>query len=332
MNRYALRIWSCLLMAILLVSLAGADELPTPALEISGFSDLLFTVDDELPGGSEFAIGQAEVDVETTLDDWIDVAMAIAFDPEAGQFGLGALTMDFRLLGSDAEHRYHHESIAHAGLLAGQFDVPFGIDWRVYPSFDRQTVTAPLSSELLVAGWNDLGLAGYLETTALNAVVYVVNGSGYGGELAPSPTAGWQQALGARVGLLPWSLAEIGGSYAVFHAATDEVMSLAGLDLQLSWRAMNLKGEYVSLRVGETSNEATIEDSYYVQGMYRFSSHFAVARYGIFTSSQPGDDPAERLNVCGGWIIGSGCELRGEYQVGLSGVDNLFIAQLAVAF
>ena len=121
-----------------------SQEIEIPPLELSGFADILWQIHDPEFGTETFALGQAEIDLATSLEDRIDVEMAVAYDPDAGSFGLGALVMDFRLFGDPESHFFSFDGVDHAGLVIGQMDVPFGIDWMVYPSIDRKLITGPL--------------------------------------------------------------------------------------------------------------------------------------------------------------------------------------------
>jgi hypothetical protein len=129
----------------------AADE--STALRIFGFGDLLATFRDETDGRT-FDVGQAEVDMEGELTDRLAMSLAIAYDE--GSFGIGALTVDYSAWFAD-ESRPPMLGIENVTVGGGQFDVPFGIDYHVYPSIDRKLVSSPLIVENTHDSWNDYG-------------------------------------------------------------------------------------------------------------------------------------------------------------------------------
>ena len=73
---------------LLVGGLGFAQEIEIPPVEISGFADILWQIDDPEMLTETFALGQAEIDLAASLEDRIDVEMAVAYDPDAGSFGL----------------------------------------------------------------------------------------------------------------------------------------------------------------------------------------------------------------------------------------------------
>ena len=295
----------------------GVPSLP---LEITGFGDFLYVGSEE-----QFETGQVEVDLETTLDERIGLSAAIAFGGES--FELGAFTIDFHLFGSEGDHFRPATTIAHSGLIIGQFDVPFGLDWLVYPSIDRKLVSGPVVIENSHDFWNDYGVQGYLETEYVNAVAYAVNGFGYeGGE----EEIEMKIAGGGRVGIKPHALLEIGGSYAGFFDEQNELdMSLVGADVQFSYGGFSARGEYMLHRLGQTGENEIEQTGFYGQGIYDFGRYFLVSRYGQYRPD--GEEKLTRLSVGGGWVVQEGCEVRVEQQIN-SEEENVTLLQLVVGF
>ncbi len=304
---------------------------PEPALqalpiEISGFGDFMYSAHQDNIAGDNYEMGQVEVDLETNISEKVVIGAAIAYDAEGESFGLGAFTVDFRLFGKGDDHFRSASDIEHSGIIVGQFDVPFGIDWHVYPSIDRKLVTAPLAVENSHDGWNDYGVQGYLESENFNAVAYGTNGFGY-------EDAETSMSVGGRLGLLPLGLLEIGGSFAHFIKGDDDMgMSLMGADLQFSHNSLSLKGEYIAHKINLPATESVTTSGFYGQGMYDFGKVFLVARYGRFSPNIAGENTLQRFSAGAGWVILENCELRFEYQINSEENDNATFLQGVVAF
>jgi hypothetical protein len=337
MNNMKTKILFCTLTVALSV-LAGVSfaEVNVPTVEFSGFADILWRVDEDDGEGEDFFIGQAEIDLATNLDGVINLEMAVAYDADAGSFGLGALVMDLALLGEDEGSLHHSDVIQNAGLLIGQMDVPFGIDWLFYPSIDRYLITGPLAVSGTHDGWNDLGVAAYIETSGFNAVIYRFNGSGYEAPFVPGDSASGDAgcAWGSRVGLhtvLP--NIEIGTSFAsIITGDGDQSSTLLGFDAQWATGAFSAKGEYIIQKIGlDTAHELEHKGSY-IEGMYHSGRFFVLSRYGLFTPE--GSDFLEESRVClgAGYVIQDGGELRIEHQISIDNAPEQTMAQFVVAF
>ena len=294
-----------------------AQERP---IEITGFGDLWY-----VGGGDRFELGQVEIDLGLPLDERIDLEIAIALDE--GAFTTGSFLVDFHLFGREGSHFRPLAGIDHSGLIVGQFDVPFGIDWLVYPSIDRKLVSGPVAVENTHDSWNDFGVQGYLKSGPVNAVVYAVNGFGY--EAADAEVE-MNLTVGGRVNVSPVPYLEVGSSYAAFFDQDYELdMALLGADLQFIHGRFVAKGEYLFQRLGLAGEEDATSAGFYAQGLYDFGSFFLVSRYGQFLPEE-GED-LTRVSLGGGWVIGDGCEARVEQQIN-SQEEDLTLLQLVVAF
>ncbi|MBU8870917.1 MAG: porin [Gemmatimonadales bacterium] len=303
---------------------ASAVAQDAPELVVCGFADFQqVVVDDSEEGDTGFFWGQVEVDIAASIDDCIDLGVAMGYDPAGESFVLGAMTIDFRLFG-DAETHFNEASIEHAGIIIGQFDVPFGIDWLVYPSIDRQLVTGPIAVAGTHDGWNDLGMMSYLENGPFNAVFYVTNG-------LDSETETADLAFGSRLGFLPTERVEVGVSYAsVANEAGDEFQSLLGVDGQLELGAFSAKGEFISHKLGQNTDHPETNEGYYAQGLYRFEQYSVFARYGNYSPAAVYPE-TNRLCLGGGWVLREGAEIRCEYQFG-DNLEDLAVIQYVVGF
>jgi len=290
-------------------------------LEISGFGDFSHIVQNNI---NKYGIRQLEIDLEKKLAPKMVIIAAVAYSNESETFELGEFNVDFHLFGSDGDHFHLVSGIDHSGIKVGQFDVPFGLDWRFYPSIDRKTVTGPLVIENTHKGWNDNGVQAFIDNRWFNAVAYGVNGFGY-------DDVEMKLAVGGRMGLTPNEIIEVGCSQASFLNGNKKIdMSMSGIDLQLNYQALSLKGEYIVHKMNLTENNAIKNSGFYCQAMYGFKKYFYVTRYGAFTETDSGKDSIRRFSNCLGIEIMKDCELRCEYQVN-SDDSNASLMQVVVA-
>ena len=120
-------------------------------------------------------------------------------------------------------------------------------------------------------------------------------------------------ALGGRFGFVPVENIEIGASYASFLNENNKAdMSLAGVDLQCSYNAISVKGEYIQHATGSAGDNKLANTGYYVQGMYDFGKYFMLGRYGAFTPD--GGEEISRISAGVGYVVLEGLEFRVEYQ------------------
>jgi hypothetical protein len=304
-------------------------------VEISGFADILWRIDEPDVGAETFALGQAEIDLASTVGDRIDVEVAVAYDPESETFGLGALVADIRLFGESESHFQDVDWIEHGGLVVGQMDVPFGIDWLVYPSIDRKLISGPLAVAGTHDGWGDLGAAFYVENRAGNAVFYFLNGTGYCPPDQDEATIGGDigNAYGGRAGLTLFSGAEVGASNAVILTrGRDTTSQLWGADAQWASGMLSCKAEFIRQIIGLDADLELTHDGWYVQGMVHPERTFLVARYGSFASGGDSGECVSRVCCGAGLALADQAEIRAEYQAGLDGMKDRILAQIVVGF
>lgn len=312
----AIRSLSCILTLFVFSGSSSPLFSQENGVEIAGFADVLY-----VGGEDRFDLGQVEIDLVTPIAGEVDLEIAIALDE--GTFTTGAVTADFHLWGREGSHFRQSQGIDHTGLIVGQFDVPFGIDWNVYPSIDRKLVSGPLVIENTHDGWNDVGLQGYLQAGRLNGAVYAVNGFGY-------EEVEMNLSLGGRIGFGLLEQLEIGGSYAAFLNGDYELdMGLIGADVQFSQGRLALKGEFVAHSLGLAGDGDSTNAGFYAQSLYDLDRYFLVARYGSFAPDE--GENMSRVSLGAGWIIRDGCQMRFEQQIN-SEEDNLSLVQMVVAF
>jgi hypothetical protein len=284
------------------------------ALQVGAFGDVynVRTAQNRVAG--RYEVGQLELGLSASVDPRVGVEAAVARDGDA--FALGVFAVDFRLMNAEESFFQAPRAIESLGVIVGQFDVPFGIDWHVYPSIDRLLVSTPLIVEDTHGGWNDYGVQGYLHAGRMNAVVYAVNG-----------TAEW--AAGGRVGLRVGGGVEAGFSLAGFYDRDEQLDSqLTGVDAQWSQGSFAAKGEYIRHVPEETNGAADNTRGLYAQGTWDAGRYFAVVRYGDLRS---GAGDRQRLSAGLGWRLLETCQVRLEYQADTA-ADETLISQLVVEF
>ncbi len=305
-------------------------------LEIGGFGEVYAESRQDGEASDDFHLGQVEVGLETNFEEKLFIGAAIAYEAHDGLFAVGAFTVDFHLWDSEGGFFPAVNGIDHSGIIAGQFDVPFGIDWHVYPSIDRKLVTAPLIVESTHDGWNDYGVMGYVENPYFNAILYGTNGFGYedGVDINDEPIEVTMNfSTGGRLGVTPHEYFEFGGSYAGFFNEESKIdMMLVGADLQFNYEGFSTKGEYIAHTTAIESDTSITNTGYYAQGLYSFGKYFAVARYGVFSPDEEGVDDLTRTSFGGGWAPTEAFELRYEYQANSEDADDVSYFQLVVGF
>ena len=320
-------------MMFLLVGQASAQDYPS--LEIWGFMDFQLAGDDDWAGGDRFLLGQAEIDVEAEVAPYVSTAVALAFDPDEESFGLGVAVADFHMWGHGNGHRYQNKTIDASGLIVGLFDVPFGIDWQVYPSIDRSLISGPLAVAGTHDGWNDLGVTFYIESGIWNGVFYAVNGFEREGEINGGEyVVTGDGGFGTRVGANPVGTLEFGASAASVSGQEDnQSMVLYGADCQFGLGALSFKGEYISHQVDDGQGADWTNNGYYAQAQYDFECWYLVCRYDHFDGESEALTVEERVCCGAGVAVLPQTQLRGEYQVGVSDeMPDTWALQWAVAF
>jgi hypothetical protein len=311
--------------------------------EITGFVDVLFSKDEAVAGERDFRLGQAELDFFACTSDHSCACVAVAYDPATGAFGLGAATIEFLVAGKGSDCRHHYEKWERSGLVVGQFDIPFGIDWLTYPSVDRRTVTAPAAVTATHDGWNELGASFFVEAPRYTARAWVTNGFDamlWEVDDEDHVHLATESAVGARASVLPAGGLEIGVSAATFSTvADDQAMSLLGADAQAKRGDWALKAEYVSHRLDFGAAGDFTNNGWYAQATHDFTGWYLFGRYDTVDfdneeSDQGGLADLEAVTFGLGLAVAAPAELRLEYRAALddnSGEDRLQ-AQLVAGF
>lgn len=313
-----------------------------PELEISGFFDVLGSYSRAQENRAEFQLGQAEVDLESELSDRSAVSVAVAYNPDAEAFELGAAELALRI------RKPRENSALALDLVAGQFDVPFGIDYQFYASADRRLITAPWFYEATGdgwRGWNDVGVRLEGAGERFNFAAYWVNGfeasatitervlnlsTGLLEDVETEINTTPRDAFGAHAGYSPLEGLEVGASLALgMNASGKEEMLLRGIDAQYSYQQWSFKGEYASHSVNRSVSRDD-HNGYYLQGLYQFSSLYAVARYSSFTPHGAGR--TERISLGAGTEVAPNVEFRVENVIAEGSFEDMTLLQLVSTF
>ena len=283
-------------------------------LQIGGFADIYNERSAQSRLAGQYGVGQVEVGLSADLSSRVGIEAAVARDGRKPT--LAVLVADFRLVDSgDVQSALGVESL---NVLVGRFDVPFGIDWHVYPSIDRLLVSGPLVVDGTHGGWNDLGVQAYAEAGRFDLVGYAVRG-------ADIDAAEW--AAGTRVGVRSGDAA-LGLSLAGLHDGSGLLnRHLLGADIQRSFNSLSAKAEYVR-RWPAARGQDGVQHGAYAQGTWENQRYFAVVRLGALETAA-GDE--QRLSVGGGWRMRENCQLRMEFQANSAAREVLF-TQLVVGF
>jgi hypothetical protein len=302
-------------------------------LEISGFFDVTTSYNHNADDKTDFAMNQAEVDMEKQLSDIASASVAIAYNSEESVFELAVAEVGINLYEND------NSFLTSINVYGGQFDVPFGIDYNVYASIDRKLVSAPLAVDLTHCGWNDFGAKVELNATQGNLMLFWVNGFTPSDEVIdvveatlslsvvdPTPA----NAFGGRLGVAPVENLEIGGSFSMgINESNENEMLMFGGDLQWAYDKFQVKGEYITHSLNRSVEEVK-NQGYYAQALYNFGQVFLVGRYGSFQFDSA--DWTNRISAGIGFVVTEGVELRWESTIWKDSDNNTNLLQLVAGF
>jgi hypothetical protein len=270
------------------VALARIDRERQHGIRITGFFDVQH-IRSSGASNPSFGFGQCEVDLSAEFAGGLEFQVALALTD--GYFGSGAAFLDYHFSGPEESHAPRGNFLSHSGMHLGQFDVPFGLDYRSIPAPDRPLLSTPAVVRHSTGSLNSIGLNVYGSSDQFNMTVFVVNGSD--GALFGGGRAGLQVSEGL----------ELGASTMCNAGAHGVSGSLIGIDLSASAGDLALQGEWITA-AGILDGELTASRSeqhvgYYVQGRWDTNlltawPVFLVGRFSRWTP-ELGFDPAEGL-------------------------------------
>lgn len=308
-------------------------------------------------GKNNFQIGQLAVDLSSKLSDRVNAAMEIAYAFDE-QVDINEAFVDWNVFRWNGQPRSNSMGTVSVGFKAGQFNVPFGLDWRTYKSINRPLVSIPTVIANTHRGWNDLGVEMHGKLTWANWSAFAVNGFGTSSTLRlpdrPLPislTAGAgdaasddvvpTEAYGARFGLVMNDHIEFGTSFAAGYTdnnAQDE--RLFGFDITGKAENLELKAEFINHQRNRVGGKESVF-GYYAQGRYNFGERwFGVVRQDAFNADGTVVYP---MNVamtstllstsagCG-YRVGPNAQFRVEYQLAEGSNNDTVYLQTAVGF
>jgi len=294
-------------------------------LEVSGFVDVL----GQGRQGEDATFGMGPFEIDFAWEFSPSVAFEGAVVVEGDEVGLGQTMVDFAVLG---ENRL--------GLQVGLLDMPFGIDYQVFATPDRKTVTPPLVTELMMhGGWGDIGLNFHGSLPRVNYNLYVVNGMGEDGgepvnQLLDNNNG---KTVGGRIGILPVESLELGFSYAYgpyLDTLAREALSRIGGDIQFAYQSLVIKGEYIKGEEEVPGAPEREHDGFYIQLLGKATEKlYGVTRYCYWKPK--GGDTVTRTTLGLGCDLLENISLRSEYQINgeTPTVDNNFFStQVVITF
>jgi hypothetical protein len=325
---------SCL--AALLPATAALAEPParaeTPPAVLSGFMDLQAEPGADGQDRKIHRLGQAEIDVDAEIAPGVGLCLAAAWDPATEAFGVGtaAVNLQFGAGGVDAVCRERH--LDGTGFVAGRFDVPFGIDWMLYPSIDRPLITMPLPVAATHGGWNADGVLVYGTTGAVNGLLHATTGFDHSRVLDAGGEAIWtgRHAVGGRAGAVPWRGFALGLSAATIEALENgNSQLLLGLDLSWTTGPLAVRGEF--LRHRTDAEEDHVDHGWYLATQWDLGPAYGIVRWDEWHPEGRARD--RRLSVGAGVPVRGVVILRGEYEWWPdAGRDDRLVLQIAAGF
>jgi hypothetical protein len=160
------------------------------AIQFSGFFDVSVSTFENNP--NLFELGTFEFDIKKEFNKYFQVGAALVFADKQADLAVGFI--DFHLFGGliPARGNVFLESGFH--LQVGKFDITIGNDWQYFASLDRVTMSAPLTTTVLMeGGYNDVGFRVLGNHSFLNYAGYLLRGVGEG------------VAAGGRIAFVPFS-------------------------------------------------------------------------------------------------------------------------------
>ncbi|GAB4322338.1 MAG: hypothetical protein Kow0074_13800 [Candidatus Zixiibacteriota bacterium] len=327
---------------------ALAQTLNNGEVKVNGHLDVRAVEGNVAVGNNDFQIGQFVLGLSSAVNHKIDAHMEVAYASEAREVAVDEAYIKWRVYEWDGQPKADDPlQFRETGFVVGQFDVPFGIDWRSYSSINRPLVSLPLVVTNMHKGWNDLGAQFYAKTTWSTLSVFAVNGFGTSPALRvdevnrlPEPLIAADveadqnflptEAYGARFGLFMSEFVEFGTSFAAGYMDDNTQQSrMFGVDASFNFEQVELRGEFISRRRMQTSGQY-MDLGYYVQSLYRQGRLFGVVRADAYRP----DEGATYFCGSGGagYQVFDNAQLRAEYRLAEGSSNDTVYLQSVIAF
>ena len=303
---------------------APLQSSPLNDINITGFFDVVGSYNATSDDETDFGLGQAEVDLERSWSNKVSAAIAIAFNNSTSQFELGAAELNIPLYTSD------NGFLRDVNITAEQFDVPFGLDYRVFASINRKFISPPWFVDVHGGwrGWNDNGVQAHMQFNNIDITTFWVNGfeesatvtrrimnlaTGIEDTVIEEIDTTPANALGGRLSLFPINNLEVGGSLATgLNNSNRQEMYLTDLHAEYIRDALSTRAEVVWHSVNRSISPET-HTGYYLQGIYEFNKPFVMLRYSSF---KPHAQDRVLLTTLGaGYKLAQQTEFRYETQL-----------------
>ena len=322
-------------------SAKGASWMPT----VTGFFDVRSVYANASARSGSYSLGQVEIDIEVEPSPRLAIALALAFNNEQATVGVGSAFVDLQPFKVESPADQSNTQTTELHIMAGQFDVPFGIDCRSYASIDRDLVSCPAICATTHGLWNDVGVQVYIETKSADLAAYAVNGFNTAAEIVHQElnlaTGDYEDvieeidttpddAYGLRLAFRPVAKLEIGASAATgLNRSRQSEMLIVGFDGFLDLAYTTLKMEYIYQELNR-SIAKEMRSGLYFEAERSFSKVYFVTRLGsVKLGSQ--SEFNNVVSLGGGYLIGDIAKLRAEYLLDNDNEDMVAI-QLAVGF
>lgn len=307
--------------------------------QLSGFFDVVSAYENASFGSGRYELGQVELDLGASPRPALDIAMAICYSSDDGAFSVGAVYADLKLWGSGEGFLHSSRRIEEFGIIVGQFDVPFGLDWKNYASIDRLLISAPEVCENTHGLWNDVGVQAYFNAGWVNATAFAVNGfntyaeithhelnlsTGEYEDVIETIDTSPRHAYGMRLGFGTDEVLEIGISGALGDNRSHKPeMLIWGFDVSTVFLGLNVRSEFITEELNR-SIAAERRRGFYVEGIQPLGDVYLISRYGGLKSTGS-DEWNKQLSVGGGYKIGEEVRLSAEFRHDVKDIDLLAI-------
>jgi hypothetical protein len=345
---------------------AGAQIFDNGEVKVGGHFDVQAVVPDNTLSDNDFVLGQLGVTVTSEFTRKIKAGLEVAYDRD------DRIVVDEAFIDWTFFHRQRRfvrpqtAGLLHLGLKIGRFDIPFGIDWKDYSSFERPLITMPLVVANTHRGWNDVGALFFGSTTWSNWAVWTVNGfeqspglrleeRGHTPPMPPplgalsgrAPAAeDWEcpvtEAIGIRAAIVISEVFEFGTSFGAGYTEENvQDEKLIGFDLTAQYEGFEFKTEFIRQeRFRTTEGEQTVF-GYYLQALYGTDHFFGVFRQDTYEPDNSevyplGITATDEATFC--TSIGAGfkadpkVEIRGEYRLCEGSHNDMAVVQAVVGF
>ena len=220
-----------ILLGILLSSVVTLGNDVDPAIQTTGFFDLHFHQNKEPGHQYKTHMGQAEYGIGIQWSPTFSAEAAIAYAGGSPllEMGSGVIKWQWR---QEKSHSSERVTVA-----LGQFDVPFGIDYRQIAAPDRYFMEPSLVSLNMMNWFNSIGVKVQGQAGRLRPTLYVIRG------MTKKP------AVGGRIGILPSRSVVLGVSFHTeFVNTTVTKPVLAGADFQYHNSIGTVTTEWIAAR------------------------------------------------------------------------------------